>query len=56
MIEHHAADLVVQQLRTEKFIECCFRLTPDTADKPLSIPKRLARLRYIPHYDFHAAA
>ena len=56
VVEHHAAVLVVQQLRTEKFVEHRFRLAANAADKLLSIPERLARLRYIPHDAFHAAA
>ena len=56
VVEHHTAVLVVQQLRTEKFVEHRFRLAANAADKLLSIPERLARLRYIPHDAFHAAA
>ena len=56
VIKHHAAVLVVQQLRTEKFVERRFRLAADAADKLLSIPERLAHLRHIPHHAFHAVA
>ena len=56
VIEHHAAILVVQELRTEKFVERRFRLTADSADELLTIPDRLAHLRHIPHHAFHAAA
>ena len=56
VIKHHAAVLVVQQLRTEKFVEHRFRLAANAADKLLSIPERLAHLRHIPHHAFHAAA
>ena len=56
VVKHHAAVLVVQQLCTQEFVEGGFRLTADAADKLLSIPERLARLRYIPHDAFHAAA
>ena len=41
VVEHHAAVLVVQQLRTQKLIERGFRLTADAADELLSIPERL---------------
>ena len=47
VVKHHAAILAVQQLRTEEFIERRFRLAADAADKLLSIPERLARLRYM---------
>ena len=56
VIEHHAALLVVQQLRTQKFVERRFRLTADSADELLTIPDRLAHLRHIPHHAFHAVA
>ena len=56
VIKHHAAVFVVQQLRTQKFVECRFRLTADSADELLTIPDRLAHLRHIPHHAFHAAA
>ena len=44
VIEHHAAVLVVQQLRTQKFVERRFRLAADAADELLTIPERLAEL------------
>ena len=58
---HHVVELdtavfVVQQLRTQKFVERRFRLTADSADELLTIPDRLAHLRHIPHHAFHAAA
>ena len=56
VVELDATVLVVQQLRTQKFVERRFRLTADSADELLTIPDRLARLRYIPHHAFHAAA
>ena len=56
VIEHHAAVLVVQQLRAQKLIERGFRLAADPADELLTVPKRLAELRHIPHHAFHAAA
>ena len=56
VIEHHAAVLVVQQLRTQEFVERRFRLAADSTDERLTIPEGLARLRYIPHHAFHAAA
>ena len=56
VIEHHAAILAVQQLRTQEFIERGFRLTADTADERLSIPERLAELGNVAHDTFHAAA
>ena len=56
VIEHHAALLVVQQLRTQKLIDRCFRLTANAADELLSIPERLAELRNIAHDTFYAAA
>ena len=56
VIKHHAAVFVVQQLRTQKFVECRFRLTADSADELLTIPDRLAHLRHIPHHAFHAVA
>ena len=56
VVEHHAAVLVVQELRTQEFVECGFRLTVNTADELLPIPERLAELRNIAHDTFHAAA
>ncbi len=56
VVEHHAAILAVQQLRTEEFIERGFRLAANAADELLTIPDRLAHLRHIPHHAFHAAA
>ena len=56
VIEHHAAVLVVQQLRTQKLVERRFRLTADTADELLTIPERLAELGNVAHDTFHAAA
>ena len=34
VVKHHAAVLVVQQLRTEKFVEHRFRLAANAADHP----------------------
>ena len=56
VIEHHTTVLVMQELRTQKLVERCFRLAADAADKLLSIPNRLAHLRHIPHHAFHAGA
>ena len=56
VVKHHAAILAVQQLRTQKFVECRFRLTADSADELLTIPEGFARLRHISHDTFHAAA
>ena len=56
VVKHHAAVFMVQQLRTQKFVERRFRLTADAADELLSIPERLAHLRHIPHHAFHAVA
>ena len=56
VVEHHAAILVVQQLRTEEFIERGFRLAANAADELLTIPEGFARLRHISHDTFHAAA
>ena len=56
VVELDATILVVQQLRTQKFVERRFRLTADSADELLTIPDRLAHLRHIPHHAFHAAA
>ena len=56
MVEHHTTVLVMQELRTQKLVERCFRLAADAADKLLSIPNRLAHLRHIPHHAFHAGA
>ena len=44
VIEHHAAVLVVQQLRTQELVERRFRLTADAADELLSIPERFIYL------------
>ena len=44
VIKHHAAVFVVQQLRTQKFVECRSRLTVNTADELLSIPERFIYL------------
>ena len=56
VVEHHAAVFVVQQLRTQKLVERCFRLTANAADELLSIPERLAELGNVTHDTFHAAA
>ena len=56
VIEHHAAVLVVQQLRTQEFVERRFRLAADPADELLTVPKCLAELGNIAHDTFHAAA
>ena len=56
VIKHHAAIFVVQQLRAQKLIERCFRLTANAADELLTVPKRLAELGNIAHDTFHAAA
>ena len=56
MVEHHATFLMVQQFRTQEFVECGFRLTVNTADELLSIQEGFARLRHISHDTFHAAA
>ena len=56
VVELDAAAFVVQQFRTEKFVERRFRLTADAADECLTIPERLIFLCHIPHYTFHAAA
>ena len=56
VVEHHAAVFVVQQLRTQKFVERRFRLAADSADELLTVPKRLAELGNIAHHAFHAAA
>ena len=56
VVKHHAAVLVVQQLCTQEFVERRFRLAADSTDERLTIPEGLARLRYIPHHAFHAAA
>ena len=56
VIKHHAAVFVVQQLRTQKFVERRFRLAADPADELLTVPKCLAELGNIAHDTFHAAA
>ena len=56
VVKHHAAVFMVQQLRTQEFVERRFRLAADPADELLTIPERLAHLRHIPHHAFHAAA
>ena len=56
VVKHHTTVLVMQELRTQKLVERCFRLAADAADKLLSIPNRLAHLRHIPHHAFHAGA
>ena len=33
VVEHYTTVLVVQQLRTEEFVERCFRLAADAADE-----------------------
>ena len=55
VVKHHAAVFMVQQLRTQKFVERSFRLTANTADELLSIPERLIFLCHIAHHAFHAA-
>ena len=56
VIEHHAAVLVVQQLRAQKLIERGFRLAANAADEILAIPERFSGLRDVAHHAFHAAA
>ena len=56
VVEHHAAVLVVQQLRTQELVERRFRLAADPADERLTIPERLAELGNVAHDTFHAAA
>ena len=56
VIKHHAAVFMVQQLRTQEFVERRFRLATDPADELLTVPKRLAELGNIAHDTFHAAA
>ena len=56
VVKHHAAILVVQELRTQKFVERRSRLAADAADEIQTIPERFSRLRDIPHHTFHAAA
>ena len=56
VIKHHAAVFVMQQLRTEEFVERRFRLASDPADELLTVPKCLAELGNIAHDTFHAAA
>ena len=58
---HHVVELdtavfVVQQLRTQEFVERRFRLAADPADELLTVPKCLAELGNIAHDTFHAAA
>ena len=47
---------MVQQLRTQEFVERRFRLAADAADELLSIPERLIFLCHISHHAFHATA
>ena len=56
VVKHHAAVFMVQQLRTQEFVERRFRLATDPADELLTVPKRLAELGNIAHDTFHAAA
>ena len=56
VVEHHAAVFVVQQLRTEEFIERGFQLAANAADELLTIPEGFARLRHISHDTLHTAA
>ena len=56
VVEHHAAVFVVQQLRTQKLIERCFRLTANAADELLSIPERLTEFGNVAHDTFHTPA
>ena len=56
MVEHHTTVLVMQELRTQKFVERRFRLAANAADELLAAPECLAHLRHIPHDTFHAAA
>ena len=56
VIEHHAAVLVVQQLRTQELVERRFRLAADAADELLSIPERLTEFGNVAHDTFHTAA
>ena len=44
VVKHHAAVLVVQQLRTEEFIERGFQLAANAADELLTIPERFIYL------------
>ena len=56
VVEHHASVFVVQQLRTQKFVERRFRLTADAADELLSIPERLTEFGNVAHDTFHTPA
>ena len=56
VVKLDTAVLVVQQLRTQEFIECCFWLAANTADELLPAPECLAELGNIAHDTFHAAA
>ena len=56
VVEHHAAVLVVQMLRTQELIERRFRLTSDAADERLTVTDRFSELRDVAHHAFHAAA
>ena len=56
VVKHHAAVFMVQQLRTQEFVERRFRLAADPADELLTVPKRLAELGNVAHDTFHAAA
>ena len=47
---------MVQQLRTQKLIERCFRLTANAADELLSIPERLTEFGNVAHDTFHTPA
>ena len=44
VIKHHAAVLVVQELRTQELIERRFRLAANAADELLTIPERFIYL------------
>ena len=44
VVKHHTAFLMVQQLRTQEFVEGGFRLAANAANKLLSIPARFPEL------------
>ena len=56
VVEHHAAVLVVEQLRVEEVVVDTLHLTVDAADELLSLPHGFPLLHDVGHDAAHAAA
>ena len=56
VVEHHAAVLVVEELRVEEIVVDALHLTVDAADEPLPLPYSFLLLHNVGHNAAHAAA